>query len=79
MALVCRDRARGNLDTGWVVPFAFGNVLGPLLLGPLFDKVGRKPMIVLTYAAAGLFLAATGWMFQAGLLSARSRPSAGKT
>src|ERR1700751_43251 len=54
-------------------PFAFGNVLGPLILGPLFDKVGRKPMIVLTYAAAGLFLAITGWMFQAELLTATTQ------
>jgi MFS family permease len=53
----------------YLIPFAFGNVLGPVLLGPLFDKVGRKPMIVMTYAAAGVFLAITGWMFQAGLLS----------
>ena len=41
----------------YLIPFALGNVLGPVILGPLFDKVGRKPMIVLTYAAAGLFLA----------------------
>ena len=31
---------------GWYIfPFALGNVFGPLLLGPLFDKIGRKPMI----------------------------------
>jgi MFS family permease len=57
----------------YLIPFAFGNVLGPLILGPLFDKVGRKPMIVLTYAAAGLFLAITGWMFQAELLTATTQ------
>ena len=57
----------------YLIPFAFGNVLGPLLLAPLFDKVGRKPMIVVTYAAAGAFLAVTGWLFQAGLLNAQTQ------
>lgn len=57
----------------YLIPFAFGNVLGPVLLGPLFDKVGRKPMIVLTYAAAGVFLAITGWMFQAEILNAQTQ------
>jgi len=57
----------------YLIPFAFGNVLGPLILGPLFDKVGRKPMIVLTYAGAGIFLAITGALFQAGLLNAQTQ------
>jgi MFS family permease len=57
----------------YLIPFAFGNVLGPLLLGPLFDKVGRKPMIVLTYAGAGILLAITGALFQAGLLNAQTQ------
>ncbi len=31
---------------GWyMLPFALGNFMGPLLLGPLFDTLGRKPMI----------------------------------
>jgi MFS family permease len=57
----------------YLIPFALGNVFGPLLLGPLFDKVGRKPMIVLTYAIAGILLAITGWLFQAGLLNAQTQ------
>jgi len=57
----------------YLIPFAFGNVLGPLLLGPLFDKVGRKPMIVLTYAGAGILLAITGALFQAGFLDAKTQ------
>jgi MFS family permease len=59
--------------TLYLIPFAFGNVLGPLLLGPLFDKIGRKPMIVLTYATAGIFLAITGALFQAQLLNAQTQ------
>jgi len=59
---------------GWfILPFALGNVLGPLLLGRLFDSVGRKPMISLTYGMAGVLLCLTGWMFAQGLLSAEGQ------
>src|SRR5690606_16816326 len=35
---------------GWfLLPFAAGNFLGPLLLGRLFDTLGRRPMIAFTY------------------------------
>lgn len=54
----------------YILPFAIGNFLGPLLLGPLFDIWGRKLMIALTYALAGVLLAATGAMFHVGWLSA---------
>ena len=58
-------------DIGWfMLPFALGNLLGPLLLGPLFDSIGRKPMITATYAIAGLLMALTGLLFAAGILSA---------
>src|SRR6185312_1529512 len=60
-----------NEHVGWyILPFAAGNVLGPLLLGRLFDTLGRRPMIVFTYLMSGILLAATGWLFAAGLLSA---------
>ena len=58
---------------GYLLPFALGNVLGPLLLGHLFDTIGRKQMITLTYALAGVLLAATGWLFHAGLLTAQTQ------
>jgi MFS family permease len=58
---------------GYLLPFALGNVLGPLLLGHLFDTVGRKPMITLTYGLAGVLLALTGWLFHAGMLTARTQ------
>ncbi|AOB30918.1 MFS transporter [Bordetella sp. H567] len=54
----------------YIFPFAAGNVLGPLLLGPLFDHVGRRRMIALTYVSAGVALALTGWAFMAGHLGA---------
>jgi MFS family permease len=56
---------------GWyILPFALGNFMGPLFLGPLFDKLGRKPMIASTYALSGVLLAGVGWLFRAGLLDA---------
>jgi MFS family permease len=50
----------------YILPFAFGNFLGPLLLGRYFDTVGRKPMITFTYAAAGILLGLTGYWFWQG-------------
>jgi MFS family permease len=56
---------------GWyVLPFALGNWLGPLLLGPLFDRIGRKPMIAATYIISGLLLALSGLLFAQGRLDA---------
>lgn len=49
---------------------AFGNFLGPLLLGKLFDTVGRRRMISSTYLLSGLLLFGTAWLFGRGSLSA---------
>lgn len=49
---------------------AFGNFLGPLLLGRMFDTVGRRPMISGTYILSGLLLFVTAWLFGAGHLTA---------
>ncbi|MEU6890506.1 MFS transporter [Streptomyces sp. NPDC046557] len=49
---------------------AFGNFLGPLLLGKFFDTAGRRPMIAGTYILSGLLLFGTAWLFGAGRLSA---------
>jgi MFS family permease len=55
---------------GWyILPFALGNVLGPIVLGRLFDTIGRRPMISFTYAISGLLLAVSGYLFEQGLLS----------
>lgn len=54
---------------GWyVLPFALGNFCGPLLLGRLFDVVGRKVMISATYFISGVLLAISGYLFAQGLL-----------
>jgi len=59
---------------GWYLfPFAIGNILGPLLLGPLFDKVGRRQMIAATYTVSGLLLALTGYLFAAKILDAQTQ------
>ncbi len=58
---------------GYLLPFALGNVLGPLLMGHLFDTIGRKQMITATYALAGILLALTGWLFRAGMLTAQTQ------
>ena len=56
---------------GWyLLPFAAGNFLGPVLLGRLFDTIGRRTMIALTYAVSGLLLAGVGYLFALGVLSA---------
>jgi MFS family permease len=53
--------------------FAVGNLVGPLVLGPLFDSVGRRKMISGTYLLSGTLLAVSGWLFQQGDLTARSQ------
>jgi len=61
-------------QVGWyLLPFAAGNFLGPLLLGRLFDTIGRRPMIAVTYTLSGVLLALTGALFAAGVLSATAQ------
>ena len=54
----------------YILPFAAGNFLGPLLLGRLFDTVGRKPMIAFTYARRGCCCSAPALLFAHGTLDA---------
>jgi MFS family permease len=49
---------------------AVGNLLGPLLLGRLFDTIGRKPMIAGTYLTSGLLLLGTAYLLDRGSLTA---------
>lgn len=62
----------GVLDShvgSYILPFAIGNFLGPLVLGRYFDTIGRKPMITFTYGMAGCLLALTGYLFWQGALT----------
>lgn len=61
--LLTKYYAVTSSDVGlYLLPFAAGNFLGPLLLGRLFDTVGRKVMISFTYGIAGVLLAVTGYL-----------------
>jgi MFS family permease len=62
---------------GWyILPFAAGNFLGPLLLGRLFDTFGRRIMITLTYGVSGILLAVSGYLFSIGVMSAQTQTMA---
>jgi MFS family permease len=54
----------------FLIPFAVGNFFGPLLLGPLFDTIGRKAMISSTYITSGVLLIITGQLFVHHVVSA---------
>ncbi|MDQ6822085.1 MAG: MFS transporter [Actinomycetota bacterium] len=56
----------------YLVAFAVGNLLGPIILGPLFDTVGRKIMISGTYILSGVLLLITGYLFDQHQLTAAS-------
>lgn len=54
---------------GWyILPFALGNFCGPLLLGRLFDVIGRRVMISATYLISGALLAFSGYLFEQQLI-----------
>jgi MFS family permease len=60
-------------QAGWyILPFAAGNFLGPLVLGWAFDskRLGRRLMIALTYGISGLLLAGSGALFASGVMTA---------
>ncbi len=63
-----------GLTTGstayYFMAFAAGNFIGPLLLGPLFDTIGRRKMIAGTYGISSVLLAISAFLFKAGDLTA---------
>ncbi len=58
-------------------PFAVGNLIGPLLLGKLFDTVGRRRMISSTYVLSGVLLLVSAYLFHAGALNATTQTVCG--
>src|SRR5271154_467391 len=59
---------------GWyILPFAAGNFLGPVLLGRLFDTLGRRVMIAATYGVSGVLLALSGYLFSIGVFTAQTQ------
>src|SRR3954451_20287320 len=64
-------------SVGWyIIPFAIGNFLGPLVLGRFFDSVGRKPMIAGTYILSGALLIITAFLFKADVWTATTQTAA---
>src|SRR4051812_31404992 len=57
----------------YLIPFALGNLLGPLVLGVLFDRLGRRNMIAATYGASGLLIALTGYGLVQGWFDAATQ------
>ncbi len=57
----------------YLIFFALGNLLGPLLLGRLFDQVGRRPMISGCYAIAGALMALSGYLFYQDVITATTQ------
>jgi MFS family permease len=53
----------------YLIPFAIGNFLGPVLLGRLFDTVGRRTMIAGCYILSGVLFAVMALLFQSGDLT----------
>src|ERR1700709_2312907 len=61
-------------QVGWyLLPFAAGNFLGPLLLGRLFDTLGARTLIAFPYGVSGVLLALSGYLFAIGVLSAQTQ------
>jgi MFS family permease len=56
----------------YLIPFALGNFLGPLLLGRLFDVVGRRTMIAGSYIISGIGLAVIAYLFSQDVFGAGS-------
>ncbi|MFD0533950.1 MFS transporter [Actinomadura luteofluorescens] len=54
----------------YLIPIGIGNFLGALLLGGLFDTVGRRTMVTASYVVSGVLLIGTGLLFRADLLDA---------
>jgi MFS family permease len=53
----------------YIFLLAMGNFLGPVLIGHLFDTVGRRRMIFITYSVSGVLLALTAWLFARDLIT----------
>jgi MFS family permease len=56
----------------YLIAFAAGNLCGPLIIGHLFDTIGRETMIAGTYILSGVLLGINAFLFNTGLLTALS-------
>ncbi len=60
----------------YMLTLAAGNLFGPIVLGPLFDTIGRRRMIAGTFAVSALLLLATAALFASGQLTAFTQTAA---
>ncbi|WP_199544870.1 MFS transporter [Paraburkholderia kururiensis] len=77
-ALVLTDFYRvPSAHVGWyLLPFAAGNFIGPIVLGRLFDIAGRRTMIAATYAISGVLLTVSGYLFEQQWLTVTTQTAA---
>ena len=61
----------------YLIPFALGNLLGPWMLGSLFDRLGRRTMIAATYGGSGVLIAFAGMGLAGGWFDATRRRRCG--
>jgi MFS family permease len=73
LVLVRYDGVPAHRIGVYLLPFAAGNLIGPIALGPLFDSWGRRAMIALTYAASGALMVLTGYALARGWLDATTQ------
>lgn len=73
LVLVHFYHIRSNHIGYFFFPFAVGNLAGPLLLGPLFDTIGRRKMICATYSLSAVLLAVSASLFHSGALTATTQ------
>jgi MFS family permease len=76
LVLTSAYHVKDDMIGAYILPLALGNLAGPIMLGHLFDTVGRRRMIAGTYCAAGILLAATAYGFHAGLFTALTQTAA---
>jgi MFS family permease len=71
--LVSFFQVNKNDTASYLIPFAIGNLLGPWILGRLFDKIGRRKMISRTYFVSGILLVGSAFVFRAGGFTAMTQ------
>ncbi len=64
---------RPALVGAYLIPFAIGNLIGPFVLGRLFDTIGRRTMIIVTYAGSAVLMTIAGWGLVGGWLTAATQ------
>ena len=70
LVLVQYEHVPGGEVGLFILPLAISNFIGPLLLGRLFDTIGRRRMIFASYGIAGILMLVVAALFAARQLDA---------